>query len=113
MTRTEEELLAAYELVARLEAKKREEDEAKAATTPAVRGLAVALHGKLCTNPHPVGCDWYRDATADDPEAADWTQEDHQWWLNVTRFSLGWMVGNGWKVTPPGATEPLPAPPTN
>ncbi|MFY0567066.1 hypothetical protein ACN28E_24955 [Archangium lansingense] len=107
-TRTEEELQAARELVVRLEAKKLEEDEAKADTTPAARGLAVALHRLLCANEHPAGCSWNRDVTADDPDAADWTEERHQWWLDVTRSSLGWMVGNGWLVTPPGATEPLP-----
>lgn len=109
-TRTDFELEEARARVAQLEAKQAEEEAAKASASPAVRELAVALHTLLCPDAHPEGCGWFIDAAADEPEGADWTQEDHQLWLDRTRRALGWMAGHGWKVTPPGESEPLPAP---
>lgn len=110
-TRTTLELKHVVQREQQLRARLAAEEEAKAAESPAVRELAVALHSLLCPDEHPVGCRWHVDPAADDPEGADWTQAEHQTWLERARSSLGWMVRRGWTVIPPGQPQPLPVPP--
>lgn len=109
-TRTKLELEQVEQRAEQLRAQLAAEEEAKAAESHEVRELAVALHSLLCPDEHPVGCGWFVDSAADDPEGADWTRESHQVWLERARASLGWMARRGWKLIPPGQTQPLPAP---
>lgn len=110
-TRTTYELEQVLHRELELRAQFEAEEAAKAAATPEVRELAVALHSLLCPDEHPASCAWFLDPAAEDPEGADWTQADHRLWLERARSSLGWMVRRGWTLIPPGQTEPLPAQP--
>ena len=107
-TRTALELEATIQRAVGLRAQLAAEETAKAAVTHEVRELAVALHTLLCPDEHPAGCGWHFDPAADDPEGADWTQEEHRRWLGRARSSLGWMIHHGWTLIPPGQTQPLP-----
>ncbi len=109
-TRTRHELELARAHVQALEARLAEEEAAMAQAAPAVRELAVEIHGALCQAEHPAGCDWLVDPAADDAQGADWTQGEHQRWLQRTQLPLGIMVRLGWKLFPPGSTEPLALP---
>ena len=110
-TRTALELEAVLQREAELRARLAAEEEAKAEVSPPVLRLAVVLHNLICPEEHPAGCGWKNDPAADDPEGADWTEADHEWWLTITRAALGGMVRDGWTLIPPGETESLPATP--
>jgi len=96
-----------------LEARAAAEDAVLAATTPAIRALAVELHTKECPDNHALlECRWFSEdsVAADDPERADWTAPFHARWLALTRGSLSAAAGIGWKLIPPGETQPLSLP---
>ncbi|WNG57390.1 hypothetical protein F0U59_23450 [Archangium gephyra] len=111
-TRTQLELEEKRAEVLVLEAKAAAEDDALAEDTPAVRALAVGLHTDLCPDNHAtLQCGWFAEdpVAADSPEGADWTGLYHQEWLKRARGALATARRLGWRLFPPGATEPLPA----
>ncbi|HEX5750022.1 MAG TPA: hypothetical protein VFZ09_27580 [Archangium sp.] len=110
-TRTQRELEAKRAEVAALEVKAAEEDAALALDSPHVRQLAVALHTKLCPDSHDtLECSWFLEdpVAADDPEGADWTAPSHSDWLRRARGGLATERELGWRIYPPGSSEPLP-----
>ena len=111
-TRTQLELEATRAKVVALEEKAAAEDAALTEDTPDVRALAVGLHADLCPDDHgTLHCTWFAEdpVAADDAEAADWTGASHQEWLKRARGALATAKRLGWRLLPPGATEPLPA----
>lgn len=77
-----------------------------------MRQLAVTLHANLCPNTHDgVACRWFSAAGADDPDAADWTEPAHAFWLACVHAAVSFAQLTGWTVEPPDPeSEEAPEP---
>jgi len=107
VSRTEAELALVEARRTALLAQKEREDAAKAATTPSLRRLAIALHGALCPSNHAdLTCTWETDPNATDSEVADWTEPAHRRWLGVAQMGVFLQMSSGWRVDEPGWHEP-------
>lgn len=83
-TVTEIEIRSLQARLAALETKKLEEDAVKAGATEFDRKLAVRLHTRLCPSEHAnLTCPWFAVANANDPNLADWTEEQHKRWIAI------------------------------
>lgn len=102
MTKTELELEALRARIAALEAQKEAEDAARATDTENVRQLAVALHVQLCPLNHsPTECTWNEASYPNHPVNGDWTETQHQVWLNRARLGIAKMREIGFTVIDP------------
>jgi hypothetical protein len=105
VSRTEAELAQLDARRLALLARKDAEDAAKAASTPHIRALAVALHNALCPSNHAaLACTWETDAQHSAPEAADWTEPAHARWLGIAQMGVYQQMAAGWHVYEP--TQP-------
>lgn len=101
-SRTEVELEQLEARRQELLAKKAAEDTIKDNSTLADRTAAVALHKNLCPSDHAsLACPWHVDPKADDPEAADWTEEQHRRWLAIAVYGVATLRAIGWTITAP------------
>jgi hypothetical protein len=107
MATIDDQIAVAQAQLANLQAQKATLDAALGSADPATRSLAVAIHKTLCTKDHGSGeCTWYQSALAvgslaDDKDAADWTEPQHQFWLQVTEAAVAVARSTGWTVTEP------------
>jgi hypothetical protein len=112
----EAQLAAALALAAKLQEQVDRETAAKAMSTPAVRLLAIQLHGKLCPADHlALRCTWYGEDPElyDHPEAANWTTDAHARWLGIASYGCYLQRTAGWTVVEPAppAEPPQEEPP--
>ena len=112
-TATEVAIAAKQTELTKLLEKKAAEDAIKAASTFRHREAAVALHAKFCPSGGPadvghmsLACPWYAVPNADDPNFADWTEEQHRRWLAIAMIGPTILLGLGWTVVAP--PEPTP-----